>query len=154
MDQLQTECKSMSRYGLIREAQSLAPILKPNGGGILCQVTSVASRRCPFPSVSTYCASEAAAFRMTQALRASLQEQHTHVMSIHPGPISTDGVVGREDLSKIGAMDTPENCPREFVQFMRKRETFFVFPDPISKSLRSNAHAPFVNYVFEKGNIH
>ncbi|WP_145220198.1 SDR family oxidoreductase [Gimesia alba] len=76
-------------YGLIRVAQAFAPVLKRNGGGVLVQVNSIASLK-NVPEFTTYCASKAAAYSVTQALKQILEEQGTAVISIHPGPTATD----------------------------------------------------------------
>lgn len=76
-------------YGLIRVAQAFAPLLKANGGGALVQLNSVVSVK-TFADVATYSASKAASYSITQGLRESLREQHTEVVSVHPGPIQTD----------------------------------------------------------------
>lgn len=76
-------------YGLIRVAQAFAPILKANGGGALVQINSVASIK-SFPGITTYSASKAAAYSITQGLRETLSRQGTVVLSVHPGPIATD----------------------------------------------------------------
>ncbi|RCJ36680.1 short-chain dehydrogenase, partial [Nostoc punctiforme NIES-2108] len=71
-------------YGLIYMAQAFAPVLKANGGGVFAQINSVASLK-GFPDSATYCASKAAAYSITQALRELLSEQGTLVLSVHPG---------------------------------------------------------------------
>ncbi|MEM1281700.1 MAG: SDR family oxidoreductase, partial [Cyanobacteria bacterium P01_H01_bin.152] len=76
-------------YGLITMAQAFAPVLKANGGGVFAQLNSVASMK-SFANFSTYSASKAAAYSITQALRDLLSEQGTTVLSVHPGPIATD----------------------------------------------------------------
>lgn len=76
-------------FGLIRVAQAFAGVLKANGGGAFVQLNSVASLK-SFPDFATYCASKAAAYSITQALREKLGEQGTAVLSVHPGPIATD----------------------------------------------------------------
>ncbi|KLU05031.1 Short-chain dehydrogenase/reductase SDR [Rhodopirellula islandica] len=76
-------------YGLMRVAQAFAPVLKANGGGALVQLNSVASVK-TFADLATYCASKSASYTITQALRDSLRDQGTQVVSVHPGPIETE----------------------------------------------------------------
>lgn len=76
-------------YGLIHMVQAFAPVLKANGGGAFVQLNSVASVKC-FADFATYSASKAAAYSITQAMRAELGEQGTVVLSVLPGPIATD----------------------------------------------------------------
>lgn len=70
-------------------AQAFAPILKANGGGALVNVLSVASFR-PLPQLSTYAASKAAAWSITNSLRFQLADQDTLVVGVHAGFIDTD----------------------------------------------------------------
>ena len=150
VQQLQREM-DINVYGFMNVAQAFAPILKANGGGVLCQINSVGSLRCPLTSVSTYAASKAAAYSMTQALRASLKEQNTYVMSVHPGPIKTDMIAGRGDLTKF-TVELPEVVAKEVILSMEAGD-FLCFPDELSKSL-SRAYQPFSDYVFEQGKIY
>lgn len=150
VQQLQQEMQ-VNVYGFMYVAQAFASILKNNGGGVLCQINSVGSLRCPLTSVSTYAASKAAAYSMTQALRASLKEQNTFVVSVHPGPIDTDMIAGRGDLVKR-TVESPEAVAKEVILSMEAGD-FLCFPDPLSKSL-SKAYQPFSDYVFEQGKIY
>ncbi|MEM6256678.1 MAG: SDR family oxidoreductase [Planctomycetota bacterium] len=75
--------------GLLRVARAFAPVLKANGGGALVQLNSIASIR-NFAQFTTYCASKAASYSITQGLHDLLAEQGTAVVSVHPGPIGTD----------------------------------------------------------------
>lgn len=88
VDALQFEMEA-NVYGLIRLAKAFAPVLKANGGGALVQLNSIVSMKC-FPEIASYCASKAAAYSITQALRTQLAKQGTLVVSVHPGPIATD----------------------------------------------------------------
>ncbi|MCA9015579.1 MAG: SDR family oxidoreductase [Planctomycetaceae bacterium] len=90
-------------YGLLRIAQAFAPVLKHNGGGVLVQVNSIASLK-NVPEFTTYCASKAAAYSVTQALKQILKEQGTTVISIHPGPTATD----MGDAAGFEVADPPE----------------------------------------------
>ena len=95
-------------YGLLRMAKAFAPILKANGGGAFVQINSVASLN-NFTDFSTYCASKAAAYSFTQALKSELAEQNTHVLSVHPGPIATD----MADQAGMTDMGDPANVVSE-----------------------------------------
>ena len=57
-------------------AQAFAPVLKKNGGGALVQLNSIASMK-NFAPFTTYSASKAAAYSVTQGLRDELAEQGT-----------------------------------------------------------------------------
>lgn len=129
--------------GLIRIAQAFAPVLKRNGGGGLVQLNSVVSMKC-FPDFSTYCASKAASYSLTQALRASLAEQGTQVFSVHPGPIATD--MGHSaGLSEIA--DPPE-CVVDALLKAFESGQFHVFPDKMARQIEA-AYASFARDVID-----
>ncbi|WP_368737000.1 SDR family NAD(P)-dependent oxidoreductase, partial [Janibacter hoylei] len=72
----------------MRVAKAFAPQLERNRGALV-QMNSVVSLR-TFPHVSTYSASKAASYAITQALRETFLERRVQVLSVHPGPIKTD----------------------------------------------------------------
>lgn len=113
--------------GLIRMAQAFAPILKANGGGALVQLNSVASLR-NFASFTTYCASKAASYSITQGLHDQLAEQGTDVVSVHPGPIGTDmgDEAGFEDAP-------PPSVVADATIAALKAGEFHCFPDEMAK---------------------
>jgi NAD(P)-dependent dehydrogenase (short-subunit alcohol dehydrogenase family) len=75
--------------GPLAVAQAFAPVLRANGGGALVNVLSVLSF-VALPQLSTYAASKAAAWSITNALREQLGEQGTLVVGVHAGYIDTD----------------------------------------------------------------
>ncbi|MEL4898503.1 SDR family oxidoreductase [Crocosphaera sp. Alani8] len=87
VEMLQEEI-NINVFGLMRIARAFSPVLKENGGGAFVQLNSVASIKC-FVNTATYCASKAAAYSITQALRDILEKQGTLVISVHPGPMDT-----------------------------------------------------------------
>lgn len=116
--------------GLIRMAQAFAPVLKANGGGAFVQLNSVASMK-NFSSFSTYSASKAAAYSITQGLRDVLGEQGTQVVSVHPGPIASD-MADAAGLSEIS--EPPSVVANAIVNGLRNGE-FHVFPDSMAKQI-------------------
>lgn len=129
IESLQTEV-NVNLFGLIRMAQSFAPILKSNGGGAFVQLNSVASLKC-FADFATYSASKAATYSMTQGLRDVLKEQGTQVLSVHPGPISTD----MADDAGIGEMAEPPSLVGEGIVDALKNGDFHLFPDTMAKQV-------------------
>ncbi len=129
-------------YGLLRMAQAFAPVLKANGGGALVQLNSLASLVC-FPNVATYCASKAASYSITQALRAQLGAQGTLVLSVHPGPIDTDMYVagGFEGLNP----EPPAVIAAGIVEGLTSGE-FHVFADAMAQQL-GGAYQSFAHNV-------
>ncbi|PSB28946.1 SDR family oxidoreductase [Chlorogloea sp. CCALA 695] len=130
-------------YGLIYIAQAFAPVLKTNGGGVFAQINSVASLK-NSPNFVTYCASKAAAYSITQALRELLNEQGTLVLSVHPGPIATD----MGDAAGLTEIAEPPVLVAEGIIEALKTGNFHVFPDSMAKQMGS-AYKSFAENVVE-----
>lgn len=116
--------------GLIRMAQAFAPLLRTNGGGAFVQLNSVASVR-GFADFATYCASKAAAYSITQALRDVLSEQGTQVVSVHPGPIATDMA---DDAGLTEVAEPPTVVADSIIAALRTGE-FHAFPDSMAQQI-------------------
>jgi NAD(P)-dependent dehydrogenase (short-subunit alcohol dehydrogenase family) len=80
-------------FGTLRMCRAFAPVLAANGGGTLVNVLSLIGR-VNLPALGTYSCSKAAAWSMTQALRAQLAAQGTRVVGVYPGPVDTDMTPG------------------------------------------------------------
>ncbi|QEG40924.1 SDR family oxidoreductase [Roseimaritima ulvae] len=130
-------------YGLLRVAQAFAPGLKARGGGALVQLNSVASVR-SFSDFATYAASKAASYSLTQALQASLGEQGTQVVSVHPGPIQTD--MGADAGFHDNAAPPELVATAIFDALVESR--FHVWPDPMAEQV-AGAYQPFAEQVIE-----
>lgn len=76
-------------FGPLTLSRAFAPMLAKNGGGTIVNVLSVLSW-VTVPNAGTYSASKAAAWALTNWLRAALREQGTQVLGVHAGPIDTD----------------------------------------------------------------
>jgi NAD(P)-dependent dehydrogenase (short-subunit alcohol dehydrogenase family) len=86
----------MTNYlGTLRMCRAFAPVLKANGGGALVNVLSAASWVAT-PLNSTYCASKAAQWSLTNAARLELRSQGTLVTGVFAGLIDTEMVAGIE----------------------------------------------------------
>lgn len=121
----------MNVGGLIRMAQAFAPVLKSNGGGAFIQLNSVASMK-NFAPFTTYSASKAAAYSVTQGLKDILfSEQGTIVVSVHPGPIATD-MANDAGLSEIA--EPPSLVGDAIIRALSQGE-FHVFPDAMAKQI-------------------
>ncbi|MEM8503582.1 MAG: SDR family oxidoreductase [Cyanobacteria bacterium P01_D01_bin.1] len=129
-------------YGLIRLARAFSPILKANGGGVFAQLNSVVSMK-TFSDFTTYSASKAAAYSVTQALREQLAEQGTRVLSIHPGPIDTD--MG-DDAGFVEAA-SPTLVAEALFKALDSSE-FHVFPDAMAQQIGS-AYQSFASNIVE-----
>jgi len=130
-------------YGLIHVVRAFAPVLKANGGGALVQLNSVVSMKC-FPQFTTYCASKAAAYSVTQAIRKLLSEQGTDVLSVHPGPIATD----MGDAAGLSEIAEPPELVGEAIIAALKAGEFHVFPDSMARQI-GEAYRSFAENVVE-----
>ena len=130
-------------YGLIYMAQAFAPVLKANGGGVFAQINSVASLK-SYSDSATYCASKAAAYSITQALRELLSEQGTLVLSVHPGPIATD----MSDAAGMTEVAEPPALVADGIIEALKTGDFHVFPDSMAKQM-GGAYKSFAENVVE-----
>jgi len=129
--------------GLLRIARAFAPILKANGGGAFAQLNSVASMK-NFPPFTTYCASKAASYSVTQALKTLLEENGTQVVSIHPGPIDTDmgHSAGLQDVA-----EPAELVGQALIEALNSGE-FHAYPDSMAKQI-GQAYESFAKAIVE-----
>lgn len=80
-------------FGTLGMCRAFQPILKKNGGGAIVNMLSILSH-VNLPLMGSLCASKAAELSMTQAVRAELKAQGTHVMAVLPGAVDTDMTAG------------------------------------------------------------
>lgn len=80
-------------FGTLAMCRAFQPILKANGGGAIVNMLSILSQ-VNLPLMGSLCASKAAALSLTQAVRAELKAQGTHVMGVLPGAVDTDMTKG------------------------------------------------------------
>jgi 2-keto-3-deoxy-L-rhamnonate aldolase RhmA/NAD(P)-dependent dehydrogenase (short-subunit alcohol dehydrogenase family) len=80
-------------FGTLAMCRAFQPILKANGGGAIVNMLSILSH-VNLPLMGSLCASKAALYSLTQALRAELKAQGTHVMGVLPGAVETDMTAG------------------------------------------------------------
>ncbi|WP_428387403.1 SDR family oxidoreductase [Mucisphaera sp.] len=141
IDNLQFEI-DVNVSGLIRVAQAFAPVLKANGGGAFANLNSVASIK-NFTPFSTYSASKAAAYAITQGLRDTLGAQNTHVLSVHPGPIATD----MADQAGMEGGDPPSVVAEGIVTALAQGD-FHLFPDTMARQIWG-AYESYANNIVE-----
>lgn len=141
IEQLNFEMK-VNVHGLLNMARAFAPVLQTNGGGAFVQLNSVASLKC-FTDFSTYSASKAAAYSLTQGLRDVLAKQGTAVLSVHPGPIATD-------MAAEAGLDggDPPSVVAEGIISALKNGDFHLFPDTMAKQFWA-PYAEFAQAVVE-----
>ena len=107
--------------------QAVLPLLTRSRGAIV-NVLSLASLA-PSPFNPAYSVSKAAAFSMSQALRALLAGQGVRVHAVLPGPLDTE--MTRElDIPKA----SPELAARAIFDGVENEEEE-IFPDPMSETM-------------------
>ncbi len=130
-------------FGLIRIAQAFAPVIERNGGGALVQLNSVASIT-NFTEFTTYSASKAAAYSITQGLRDKLTEKGIQVLSVHPGPIATD-MANKAGMEEIAA---PVTLVSEGIVDALRTGQFHLFPDPTAQQI-GTAYEAYAQAIIE-----
>ncbi|CAL65795.1 SDR family oxidoreductase [Christiangramia forsetii] len=115
-------------FGLLRVANAFAETLIKNKGALV-QMNSVASIK-NFPHLSTYSASKAASYSLTQGIRADLGEKGVSVLSVHPGPIDTE-------MAAEAGFDDPASTETvsEGIVKALKASDFHLFPDEMAKQV-------------------
>ncbi|MCH8183383.1 MAG: SDR family NAD(P)-dependent oxidoreductase [Proteobacteria bacterium] len=96
-------------WGSLIMCRAFAPVLGANGaknggagtsgGSAIMNILSEAARVC-VPFAGSYCVSKAAAWNMTQGVRAELAGQGTHVLAVFPATTDTP-MVGMLDMDKL-----------------------------------------------------
>ena len=81
-------------FGLLNVTRALAPTLTENHGAVVNILTLVALAS--MPGLGVYNASKAAAWSLTQSLRADFAKRQVKVFSVFPGAVDTDMLKGVE----------------------------------------------------------
>ncbi len=114
-------------FGIYDMTQAFLPSLKRSNGAVVNILSIVALA--PFPLIASYSISKAAAFSLTQSLRAFLAGQGVTVHAVLTGPVDTDMNRGL-DIPKA----SPESAAQAIFAGVEMQEED-IFPDPISASL-------------------
>ena len=118
---------AVNLFGTYGVTQAFLPSLTLSRGAIV-NVLSVAAFA-PVPIVPAYSISKAAAFSLSQSLRALLAGRGVSVHAVLAGPVDTDMSRGF-DVPKA----SPESVARAIFDGVEKEEED-IFPDPMSESL-------------------
>src|SRR6266404_3971622 len=113
--------------GLFKVTQAFLPLLRRSKGAIVNNLSLVAFA--PLPLIPAYSISKAAAFNLTQSLRALLARQGVTVHAVVLGPIDTDMNRGFE-IPKAST----ESAAMGIFDGLEKGEED-IFPDPASQSI-------------------
>jgi len=114
-------------FGLLNTTRAFAPALSKHRGAVVNTLTLVALAS--MPGLGVYNASKAAAWSLTQSLRADLAKRHVQVFSVFPGAVDTDMLKGVE-MPKTSAADVAS----EIIAGV-EADTEDIFPDPMSRQL-------------------
>jgi NAD(P)-dependent dehydrogenase (short-subunit alcohol dehydrogenase family) len=118
---------AVNLYGTYGVTQAFLPLLTRSRGAIV-NVLSVAAFA-PLPAIPAYSISKAAAFNLTQSLRALVAARGVSVHAVPPGPVDTDMNRGF-DIPK----SSPESAARAIFDGAEDGEED-IFPDPMSASM-------------------
>ena len=118
---------AVNLFGTYGVTQACLPLLTRSGGAIV-NVLSVAALAA-LPIIPAYSISKAAAFSLSQSLRALLAGQGVRVHAVLPGPVDTDMSRGF-DVPKA----SPESVARAIFDGVEQEEED-IFPDPVSQSM-------------------
>ena len=119
---------SVNYLGALRVARAWAPVIEQNGGGAMINTLTLVALA-SMPGLSVYNASKAAAWSMTQSLRASLSDRNIKVHSVSPGAVDTDMLAGVE-MDKAN----PADIAKAILAGVAKGNED-IFPDAMSTSL-------------------
>jgi len=114
-------------YGTLHATRAFAPALIRNKGAVVNVLTVVALAS--IPRIGPYNASKAAAWSLTQSLRADLAKHGVQVFGVFPGPVDTD-MARSVEMTKA----SPQAVAREVLAGIESGIED-IFPDPMSKQV-------------------
>ena len=114
-------------FGTYAVTQAFLPLLTRSQGAIVNNLSMMAFA--PLPLTPAYAISKAAAFNLTQSLRALLARRGIRVHAVLTGPTDTDMTRGFE-IPKA----SPQSVARAIFDGVENEEED-IFPDPVSASL-------------------
>jgi NAD(P)-dependent dehydrogenase (short-subunit alcohol dehydrogenase family) len=118
---------AVNLFGMYGVTQAFLPLLTRSGGAIVNNLSVNAFA--PLPLIPAYSVSKAAAFSLTQSLRALLAGRGVSVHAVLTGPVDTDMNRGL-DIPKA----SPESAAQAIFDGVENEEED-IFPDPMSQSM-------------------
>jgi NAD(P)-dependent dehydrogenase (short-subunit alcohol dehydrogenase family) len=115
-------------FGMLALVRAMLPVLERAQGATIVNVLSLSSLA-SFPPLGGYAASKAAAYSVTQALRAELKAKQIDVLAALPGPIDTD---------MVRALPIAKTSPAEVARGVLlgiTRGDEEILPDPVAQQL-------------------
>jgi NAD(P)-dependent dehydrogenase (short-subunit alcohol dehydrogenase family) len=116
---------AVNLFGTYGVTRAFLPLLTRSGGAIVNNLSLYAFA--PMPVVPAYSISKAAAFSLTQSLRALLAGRGVRVHAVLAGPVDTE-MTRDADIPKA----PPESVARAILDGVEKDEED-IFPDPMSE---------------------
>lgn len=114
--------------GTLNMTRAFAPVIERNGGGAVVNMLTLVALA-SMPGLAVYNASKAAAWSMTQALRADLASRAIAVFGVFPGAVDTEMLAG---------VDMPKTAPADVADAIIagvQADSEDIFPDPMSVQL-------------------
>jgi len=121
---------AVNLFGTYALSRAFLPALIRSQGAIVNNLSVAALA--PLPPIASYSISKAAAFSLTQSLRAFLAGQGVKVHAVLTGPTDTDMTKG---------FDIPKSAPQIIAQGVFdgvEKEVDDIFPDPMSGSVEES----------------
>jgi NAD(P)-dependent dehydrogenase (short-subunit alcohol dehydrogenase family) len=118
---------AVNLFGTYAVTQAFLPALTRSGGSIVNNLS--VNALAPLPLIPAYSISKAAAFSLTQSLRAILAGRGVRVHAVLTGPVDTDMTRG---------LEIPKATPQSVAQGIFdgvENDDDEIFPDPMSRSL-------------------
>jgi len=115
-------------FGMLEVTKAVLPSIERAGGGAVVNVLTVVSLS-SMPALGGYCASKAAAYSITQALRGELKPRGIAVYAVFPGPVDTD-------MSKqiTLAKTSPDVVAKAIVDGIERGDED-ILPDPMAQQV-------------------
>jgi NAD(P)-dependent dehydrogenase (short-subunit alcohol dehydrogenase family) len=118
---------AVNLFGTYAVTQAFLPALIRSGGAVVNNLS--VNALAPLPLIPAYSISKAAAFNLTQSLRALLAPQGVRVHAMFTGPVDTEMTRGL-DIPK----STPESVAVAVFDALERDEPD-IFPDPLSHTI-------------------
>jgi NAD(P)-dependent dehydrogenase (short-subunit alcohol dehydrogenase family) len=118
---------AVNLFGTYAVTQAFLPMLIRSRGAVINNLS--VNALAPLPLIPAYSISKAAAFNLTQSLRACLAPEGVRVHAVLTGPVDTDLTRG---------LDVPKATPQSVAAAVfdaLERDEEDIFPDPLSRSL-------------------
>jgi NAD(P)-dependent dehydrogenase (short-subunit alcohol dehydrogenase family) len=118
---------AVNLYGTYAVTRAFLPMLVRSRGAVINNLS--VNALAPLPLIPAYSISKAAAFNLTQSLRAFLAPQGVRVHAVFTGPVDTDMTRG---------LDVPKSTPQSVAAAVfdaLERDEEDIFPDPLSQSV-------------------